>query len=69
MNRVTIYLLGLLALATVSAGTVYQNGVNLLQGQVDVVTGLLLILGALGLGLALLVLGRIVYLTTGRSKE
>ena len=68
MNRVTIYFLGFLALATLSAGTAYQNGLNLLRGQMDVVTGLLFIGGALLFGFMLLVLGRIVYLTTPKSK-
>ncbi len=67
MSRVTIYFLGFLALATLSAGTAYQNGLNLLRGQVDVVTGLLFISGAVVFGFALLVLGRLVYLTTPRS--
>lgn len=68
MNRVTIYFLSFLALATVGAGTAYQNGLNLLRGQMDVVTGLLFIVGALVFGFALVVLGRIVYLTTPHSR-
>ncbi len=68
MNRVTIYFFGFLVLATLSAGTAYQNGLNLLRGQMDVVTGLLFIVGALAFGFALVVLGRIVYLTTPRSR-
>lgn len=68
MNRIIIYFLGFLALATLSAGTAYQNGLNLLRGQMDVVTGLLFIVGACVLGFSLLVLGRIVYLTTAKDR-
>ena len=68
MSRVTIYFLGFLALATLSAGTAYQFGVNLLRRQGDVVTGLLFIGGAMVFGFALLVLGRIVYLTTAKER-
>lgn len=68
INRVTIFFLGFLALATLGAGTAYQNGLNLLRGQMDVVTGLLFIVGALAFAFALVVLGRIVYLTTAKEK-
>lgn len=68
MNRVPIYFLALLAVATLSAGAAYQNGLNLLRGQVDVVTGLLFIVGAVVFGFTLLVLGRIVYLAAPRSR-
>lgn len=68
MSRLTILFLGFLALATLSAGTAYQNGLNLLRGQVDVVTGLLVFISALVFGFTLLVLGRIVYLATPRGR-
>lgn len=66
--RATIFFLALLAVATLSAGTAYQNGLNLLRGQVDFVTGLLFLIGAVVFGFTLLVLGRIVYLTAPRSR-
>lgn len=68
MNRVTIYFLALLAVATLSAGAVYQNGLNLLRGQGDIGTGLSFLTGTVVFGFTLLVLGRIVYLTTPKSK-
>lgn len=64
MNRTTFTLLGFLVLATLGVGTAYQNGVNLLRGQDDFVTGLLFLVGALVFGFMLLLLGRIVYLST-----
>lgn len=63
MNRITFTFLGFLVVATLSAGTAYQNGVNLLRGQVGGVTALLFLGGALMFGFTLLVLGRIVYLS------
>lgn len=67
-QRATILFLAFLAAATLSAGTAYQTGLNLLRGQVDVITGLLFSIGAVVFGFTLLVLGRIVYLTTPKSK-
>lgn len=64
MNRITFTFLGFLILATLGAGIAYQNGVNLLRGQADFVTGLLFLVGALVFGFMLLVLARIVYLST-----
>lgn len=68
MSRVALFFLALLALATLGAGTAYQNGLNLLRGQGDVFSVLLLLVGAVEFGFTLLMLGRIVLLTTLRRE-
>ncbi|MCC7165611.1 MAG: hypothetical protein IT331_24150 [Anaerolineae bacterium] len=67
-QRATIFFIAFLALATWSAGTAYQNGLNLLRGQGDIVTWSLFLIGAMVSGFTVLVLGRIVYVTTPKSK-
>lgn len=69
MNRVTFLFLGFLVLATLSAGTAYQNGLTLLRAHGDVFTGLFFLVGMAGVGFTLLVLGHIVYLTTPRARQ
>ena len=68
MARVTLLFLGWLAVATLSAGAAYQNGLNLLQGQADGVSAVLFLVGASAFGFALLVLGRVVFLTAPKRK-
>lgn len=69
MARVTFLFLGWLAVATLSAGAAYQNGLNLLRGQADGVSAGLFLVGASAFGFALLVLGRVVFLTAPKRKS
>ncbi len=69
MARITFLFLGLLAVATLSAGVADQNGLNLLRGQADGVSAILFLVGASAFGFALLVLGRVVYLTAPKRKS
>ena len=68
MARVTFLFLGWLAMATLGAGMAYQNGLNLLRGQADGVSAALFLVGASVFGFALLVLGRVVFLTAPKRK-
>jgi len=63
MKRLTIVFLTFLTLATLSGGTAYHNASNLFSGQGTLLNALLLAGSALLFGFAMLVLGRIVYLT------
>ena len=69
MARVTFLFLGWLAVATLSAGMAYQNGSNLLRGQADGISAALFLIGVSVLGFALLVLGRMVFLTAPKRKS
>lgn len=69
MARLTFLFLGWLAVATLSAGEAYQNGLNLLRGQADGVSVILFLVGASAFGFALLVLGRMVFLTAPKRKS
>lgn len=64
----SIGFLALLSVATLGAGMAYENGLNLLHGQGDAGTGMSFVVGAIGLVFTLIVLGRIAYLTTPRSR-
>lgn len=68
MNRLTLTLLAFLALATGSSGIAYQNLQSLIGGIGGIGNVLLLAISAGGFGFAMLVLGRIVYLSqSGRN--
>lgn len=69
MARVTFRFLGWLAVATLSAGIAYQNRLHLLRGQADGVSTALFLIGVSALGFALLVLGRVIFLTAPKRKS
>ena len=63
MNRLTITFLAFLALATLSAGVAYQNAPSLIDARGSISSVLILVISTLLFGFAMLVLGRILYLT------
>ncbi len=67
MNRLTVTFLAFLTLATLSAGVTYQNAQSLLNVHGSVVNVLVLVISTVLLGFAMLVLGRIIYLTAPRQ--
>jgi len=68
VNRLTVTLLAFLALATASGGIAYQNAQSLIGGSGGIWNVLALAIGAVVFGFAMLVLGRIVYLTAQWGK-
>ncbi len=67
MNRLTITFLAFLALATLSAGVAYQNAPSLINTRGSISSVSILVLSTLLFGFAMLVLGRILYLTAPRQ--
>jgi len=67
MQRLTIVFLALLTVATLSGGTVYHNASSLFSGHGTLLNALMLAGSALLFGCAMLVLGRIVYLTAPKQ--
>jgi hypothetical protein len=63
MKRLTIVFLAFLTVATLSGGTAYHNASSLFSGHGTLLNALMLAGSALLFGFAMLVLGRIVYLT------
>ncbi len=61
--RFTLIFLGLLGLATLAVGLVYQNAVSLVQGHGNVWNMLAFIAGGLLLAFTTLILSRLIYLT------
>lgn len=68
MHRLTATWLAFLALATASGGIAYQNAQSLIGETGGIWNGLTLAISAVVFGFAMLVLGRIVYLTTQWEK-
>ncbi len=64
MNRSTIVFLALLALAALSAGVLSQNAATLFAGRGAMWNWGMVLISAPLFGFALLILGRILYLTT-----
>ena len=68
MNRITMTWLVFLALATASGGVAYQNLQSLIGGNSSIWNVLTLAISAVVFGFAMLVLGRIMYLTAQWEK-
>ena len=68
MNRITMTWLVFLALATASGGIAYQNLQSLIGGTSSIWNMLTLAMSAVVFGFAMLVLGRIMYLTAQWEK-
>ncbi len=67
MTRLLITFLGLLTVATLSGGVAYQNAASILNGSASIGNAFAFVLGVIVFGFALLVLGRIIYLTAPKK--
>ena len=66
---ISLKFLAFLALATLSAGIAYPNALVLLGGRGDWLNGLVVIVSVPLFGFAMLVLGRVLYLTAPKRNH